>query len=49
LMLSNCEQNLILLDYLGYSFLFFFSGKPIFGGLPLVLPVFLYPLLFSNA
>ena len=27
LMLSNCEQNLILLDYLGYSFLLYLLWK----------------------
>jgi hypothetical protein len=49
-MLENGGQNLIPPDYLGYSFLFFFSRGPIFGGLPIASVRFpLYPLLLSNA
>jgi len=38
-MLENGGKNLIPPDYLGYSFLFFFSGGTIFGGLPSFRPL----------
>jgi len=48
-LLKNRGQNLLSLDYLGHSFLYFFSGEPISGGSAMVTPAFCYPLLLSNA